>query len=428
MLVAPPAGAKDALTIAGVGDVAAWPASSASQPNVFAVVQRGRCAKNCNALVTPDPSGTWVPLAARGWNGGAVSGVSLRGRPAVLSANAKSLQISTDDGGTFRSIGRGGALATASPGAPFALASGDDGAGILYAFDNGAARVIPPVKETVHVSYALTPDFPGGSAPVVLAGSDRSRGRAVVALCDARVRCGPVQVITQHPDVARAYISPSFLKDRLIVLTLVKGGLRISRDGGTSFLPSAVPIRLGNGQRSLIETVQDVAFDDTTSPATIYLGIVGATIDSKGNAQSTGAVWRSGDAGLTWAATPSDADLAHGVNAIAVSRGTVIAGFINAFGQPRAGLRCLVPGGSWGVACQGVWRNEAAAITSGAQRGTAGRRSTLARLDDLASVGGAHDPAGSGSSRVPVRGVFAGAMVLGIAMLYARWRLGRAAR
>jgi photosystem II stability/assembly factor-like uncharacterized protein len=254
-----------------------------------------------------DAARTWSRLPAVGYAGGTVMlPPSYPDDPRIFTAGSNALQVSDDDGQTFRPVTSVGGPAAMSPG----FDSGDPtiligtAPGWLYHDDTGQVEPLtlapPPAGSQLNFGYAGTDG--AGNRRLLVGAIDPTQGSPsapVVNLCTSSV-CRIVAGLTGAQGPPALAVSSSFSRDRT-AFAWRGSQLQRSADGGETFQPVTLP---APGE---IQALTD------DGAGTFYVAL--STISADG---ATGGLFASRDGGLTWKRLGAGTALDAGVGAIAV--------------------------------------------------------------------------------------------------------------
>jgi hypothetical protein len=333
------------------GDRGAFVLSLAAAPDgIYAVERRLRCERACERLVrTRDGGQTWAALPARGWAPGEVVAADVDGATVLLSPGGAGPQVSVDGGASFRTVTGPGATVETRGTTAF-LGGADGGAATL---DLRSLRVTSssrlPVSNARVVPHPAYPAVPAGEPYALVSGTDPATGFPAVARCDARWRCSAPSVVVTREDMARAYVSPGFARDRTVVVTLARGGLYRSTDGGVTYAPEVVaPARANEVVASYPSVAFTPDFDAARGTGRVVAGAI--SVATGGGGALSGGVYASTSSGR-WSRVGGAGPPDKGVTALALHpSGALYAGY---FAPPSAGVVCLGDR-RWSATCPAV--------------------------------------------------------------------------
>lgn len=341
------------------GNRGAFVLSLAAAPDgIYAVERAMGCERDCERLVrTSDGGRSWQRLAARGWSTSDVIATVAGGGTVLLSPGADGVQVSRDGGASFVTV-PAPAASVVPAGDGTAFLGGEDGSAALIDLVSLRVTALPrlPLRNVRVVPHPAYPAVPAGEPYAVVSGNDPETDFPVVARCDARWDCAARTVVVPREDGPRAYVSPAFARDRTIVVTLARGGLYVSSDGGATFVPQVVTApRPGE----VIASFPAVAFVPTGQ---VYAAVITAATDGG----MAGGVFASGRDGR-WARVGGAGPPDGGASAVTLTEaGTVYAAYV---APPAGGVVCAAPSKPWAASCAVPKPRQAAPVAPGSAAG-----------------------------------------------------------
>jgi len=310
----------------------------------------GGCSQACVHLwITRDGGARWRRAAAQPPGMDMVVVENASGAESLVVDSQQGLQVSDDDGGTWRRVGSSGKPSTApSLGRGAVIVAGRGDADYVLAGD--ATRTVPGSSGAgADLAFALT-GAPASSASAfaLLATRDRSSGMPVVQHCNASLLCSGAAILPgAHGDSSSGDITllpaANFSSTGAAVVR-TPSTLYATLDGGQTFLSLGLPPHLG----AQYTTIPAAALDPRDA-RTLYVALL-EVVATGGTQLTTGGVYVTHDSGTTWRAVGSPGPLDGGATSVATTPdGHLLAGYVDGHGD--AGMVCSADGMQWRSSC-----------------------------------------------------------------------------